>query len=267
MELTAIEFTNDTRFNITAFNADTLESTDYGVIMPDGTVIECTFGLHSQAYAIGAMLYVLKHCPEKYYDKEINLTELVDEESVDSVLVDPYELSLTSYGLAKQLDYYKENEPELYETLAKASFINAKVYTSDHQDFLIEHAQAWLNENAKYIWGIRVVYLMKTDFDFWVDNEYPEWLNLMYHHFGIEFDKEDAEASDYNNYDHRFELPDEIVEFFNDYDQKRVKNVLHLYPTYREILGVPPHYGSLWHYNFTDVDLDDDIFRNFSPSI
>lgn len=265
-KLKAIKFTNsDEIFNITEFNNETLTSVPYGVVMPDGTVVSCSFGLHSRAYSIAITTYILKNFPEKFYDKDLNLTEYVEENSTDGVIEDPYELSITSYGLSQQLDYYKNNEPELFKHISKASFINAKNYSSDHSDFVKDHAEEWVNKNAKYIWAIRVFFLMKTDDFFWDDNQYPEWLNLMWKHFEIEFEKYKAQSQTYSAAGHRFRLPEDIIEFFNPDQQELVETIIEKYPMYREILGYPPYYGSLWHHNFVDVDMDSVIFKNFTP--
>lgn len=49
--------------------------------------------------------------------------------------------------------------------------------------------------------------------------------------------------------------------------QKKIENIIDVYPTYREILGYDPSYGSFWHHNFVDTDLDYLIFEKFNPTI
>lgn len=262
-----IKFDTRDSFKISTFGNDTLENLRYGVIMPDGLVIECHFGGHTVAYNVGITLYILNHCPEKFYDKTINLTEYIAENSKNNILENPYELSFTSYGLSQQLAYYKENEPELYSIIEKATFINAKNTPSDYSQMIKDHALEWLHENAKYIWAIRVFYLMKTDDHFWDDNEYPEWLNLMWKLFEIEFEKYETQYKKYTVYDQRTQLKEDIVNFFNKDQQKKIENIIDVYPTYREILGYNPSYGSFWHHNFVDTDLDYLIFEKFNPTI
>lgn len=260
-----IQFTGGDSFGVTVFDKDTLTDHDYGVVMPDGLVVTCGFGMHAQAYAAAITLYIAKHCPDKFHDRDLELTNWLKDNTTDNgILLDPYDLMLTSFGLAEQMKFYKLFEPELYQTLQKATFINSRGQISSHSELIQEHAKQWLEDNAKYIWGIRVFYLMLTDHDFWVDNRYAEWVDLIERHFDVEIDK--LEASDYRPYNHRYLLPEQITNLFAEKDHSRIEHILENYAMYRDILGYEPYYSSLWQYNFTEVDLDDAIFANFSPS-
>lgn len=275
MTIESVEFnkayTNIKPMIVSQFNKSTLQENPTRVIMPNGLTVSCEWGFHTVAYHIAIILYIIAEHSEvieesKFIQNQYTITHYVDlyRNRNINVIRDNHVFSSTSI-VARLIEHLKSEFKNVYDEINKASFIHSQDHIVKPIDLVRKPCEDWISENGKYIWAIRTLYFIKTDFDMWDDNNINDFVNLYYQHFDVNIEKSDLYAEKYNPLDIRTKLKDTIINFFEGEDRKQIESVLETYAPYRASIGVKAQYGSLWVYNFTDTDIDYIVFNSFTP--
>lgn len=248
---------------------------EYGVILDNGLLVDCSFGGHIFCYAIAATIYLAENFngvipgrQDKLTGEELfaNFNEVIkngvisEEDSVELV---------SSFSAMGSITAIRSEEkwPELASVVNGATFINSRAEVSTPSVVVKEFCENWITKYGDYIWAVRVLSYMLTDPDFFIENDKGEWDKIYAERIGgrlpslVKFLNMPTSA-----YYERYVYPDFMADTLPK-DKREVLNmVIDTYPTIRAMYGVEAWYGSLWQENFYTDDLDHFVFAKPTKS-